>query len=133
MTEKIPSGWQRLRLSDLMSERSEKFTAGDEFEILSVTKEGIVSQSSFFNKQIATEGNIGYKIVRKGDLAISPMNLWMGSVGVLEEPLAGIVSPAYKVFSFESESVSRFMSYMVKSSQMMRLYNLHSRLSLIHI
>lgn len=119
--------WNKVEIKDFISEVNEKTITNNEYEILSVTKNGIVKQSEHFNKQIASDNNIGYKILRKGNLVFSTMNLWMGSLDVLEKYDAGIVSPAYKVFNFNCNyMIPSFGKFYMTSSYMIWIYNTNS-------
>jgi len=97
------SEWKKNAIGSFIREVDEKTTENNQYDILSVTKNGIVRQFDHFNKQVASEDNTGYKILRRGNLAFSSMNLWMGSLDVLEDYEVGIISPAYKVFSFNTQ------------------------------
>ena len=117
------SEWKRVKLGDCIKEINEKTTKNNQYEVLSVTKDGIFSQEEFFKKQIASENNIGYKIIRKNNLVFSTMNLWMGSLDVLTNYDIGIVSPAYKVFEFnENLMISEYGNYFMKSYYMLEQY-----------
>lgn len=94
------SEWREVRIGELIKNKIKKTTANNQYQVLSCTKNGIVSQSEHFNKQIASENNIGYKILEKGDLVLSPMNLWLGGIDISCFQI-GIVSPAYKVYSVD--------------------------------
>ncbi|HBI93668.1 MAG TPA: hypothetical protein DDY58_15320 [Terrisporobacter glycolicus] len=119
--------WVKVKLDKLFDESKEKSIENNQYDILSVTKEGIYLQSEYFNRQIASKDNIGYKVVRKNNLVFSTMNLWMGSIDILKGYEVGIVSPACKVFYINEELVDiSFMGYFVKSSYMMNLYSLNS-------
>ena len=113
----------RCKLGDCIKEVVEKTTENNQYEVLSVTKDGIYSQEEFFKKQIASENNIGYKVIRKNNLVFSTMNLWMGSLDVLTNYEIGIVSPAYKIFEFdESKMLPEFAKYFMKSHIMLERY-----------
>ncbi len=128
MNEIYPSDWISYRLGDVIKERVTKTKINNQHEILSVTKDGIVPQKKYFKKQIASENNIGYKVVKKGDLVFSAMNLWMGSLDVLKKIPVGIVSPAYTVFSFIEDKVdSEYMSHFMRSPEMIQIYALNSQ------
>lgn len=119
--------WTKVRLGDCIKELNEKTTRNNQYEILSVTKRGIVKQSEQFNKQIASQNNIGYKIVKRENLVFSTMNLWMGSLDVLKKFDVGIVSPAYKVFRFnKAYMIPEFGEYFMKTPYMIWLYNTNS-------
>lgn len=115
--------WRKVKLGDCIKEVIEKTTKNNQYEVLSVTKDGIVSQEKFFKKQIASENNIGYKIIRKNNLVFSTMNLWMGSLDVLTNYEIGIVSPAYKIFEFnEKLMLPEYGDYYMKSYYMLEQY-----------
>lgn len=119
--------WKKVKIGSFIKEIDERSTVNNQYEILSVTKNGMVFQSSLFNKQIASENNVGYKVVRRGDLAFSTMNLWMGSLDTLRICDTGIVSPAYKVFEFnQSLIVVNFAENYMKSAEMIWLYKANS-------
>ena len=117
------SEWKRVKLGDCIKEINEKTTKNNQYEVLSVTKDGIFSQEKFFKKQIASENNIGYKIIRKNNLVFSTMNLWMGSLDVLTNYEIGIVSPAYKIFEFNKKlMLPEYGDYYMKSYYMLEQY-----------
>lgn len=111
--------WKFVRFKEIYSQVKQK--AGDEkFLVLSVTKDGIVSQAEYFNKEIASEDTSPYLVVRKGDMAMSGLNFWMGSIDVLVEYEIGMVSPAYKVFEIQNLEISAaFMKSFVRSEIML--------------
>lgn len=114
---------KKVKLGECISEVSNKATKNNQYQVLSVTKDGIYSQADFFKKQIASKNNIGYKIVKKYNLVFSTMNLWMGSLDVLENYEIGIVSPAYKIFEFnENIMIPQFAKYFMKSHFMIERY-----------
>ena len=118
--------WKEVKLSDFLKEHTEKTTENDQYQVLSVTKNGICSQEEYFEKQIASENNIGYKILRKHDIVFSPMNLWMGSIGFSEYDI-GIVSPAYKIFTVnENVALFSFLKHFMIINRMIYLYLINS-------
>lgn len=119
--------WKKVKIGSFIKEIDERSTVNNQYEILSVTKNGMVFQSSHFNKQIASENNVGYKVVRRENLVFSTMNLWMGSLDTLRICDIGIVSPAYKVFEFnQSLIVVNFAENYMKSAEMIWLYKANS-------
>lgn len=120
--------WKKVKLGEIIKEFSDKTTTNNQYQILSVTKNGICSQDSYFDKQIASENNIGYKIIYKHNIAFSPMNLWMGSIGFSEYDI-GIVSPAYKIFKINEEKMNYiFLKNYLVTSYMIYLYTINSEI-----
>ena len=89
---------QKFKLEDILQEQNEKSTVINQYDILSSTANGLFLQSEYFNKQAASENNIGYKILRRNQLVLSPQNLWMGNININDKYDIGIVSPSYKIF-----------------------------------
>jgi type I restriction enzyme S subunit len=71
--------WKFVKFKDFYSESKLK-VGSKKYEVLSVTKTGIVPQSEYFNKEIASSNTSNYLIVEKGDFVVSGLNFWMGSL-----------------------------------------------------
>ncbi|MBE6126693.1 MAG: restriction endonuclease subunit S [Erysipelotrichaceae bacterium] len=112
-------------LGELLSERTEKTSEQNQFVILSSTATGLFTQEEYFNHQVASENNVGYKIVRKGDVILSPQNLWLGNINYNDRFECGMVSPSYKVFSIKG-CHAPFLSLFLKTKRMKYLYGLCS-------
>ena len=115
-----------VRLADILSERYEKSERNNQHEVLSSTVSGIYSPRDYFNKEIASVNNTGYKVIRKGEIVLSPQNLWMGNINYNDKFDIGIVSPSYKVFSINPTFDSRFVASLLKSKKALWEYSLVS-------
>ena len=113
---------RNVRLGDILIERTEKSTINDQYEILSSTIKGIFSQRNYFSKDIASENNIGYKILHKGDIVLSPQNLWMGNINYNDKFDFGIVSPSYKVFAISKEFDCLYVAFLLKTHRSLYSY-----------
>ena len=110
--------WGFTKFDDFYTEN--KIKANDsKYEVLSVTKNGIVSQSEYFNKEIASSDTSKYLVVKQNDFVMSGLNFWMGSYDVLNNFEIGIVSPAYKVYRLKKAYNSTYFSFLVKSKAML--------------
>ena len=89
--------------------------------VLSSTVKGIFSQREYFSKDIASENNVGYKVIRLHDVVLSPQNLWMGNINYNDKFDIGIVSPSYKIFSIADGYDKRFVAATLKTHR--ALYN----------
>ena len=117
---------KQISLGDILEERNEKSTENNQFEVLSSTVTGIFNQREYFNKDIASANNSGYKIVRRGDIVLSPQNLWMGNINYNDCFEIGIVSPSYKVFSIRKAFDERYVSFLLKTKKALWEYSLVS-------
>ena len=84
---------------------------------------GIFNQREYFNKDIASANNSGYKIVRRGDIVLSPQNLWMGNINYNDCFEIGIVSPSYKVFSIRKAFDERYVAFLLKTKKALWAYS----------
>ncbi|GIZ09363.1 restriction endonuclease subunit S [Flavobacterium sp. UMI-01] len=110
--------WGFTKFEDFYTEN--KIKANDsKYEVLSVTKNGIVSQSEYFNKEIASSDTSKYLVVKQNDFVMSGLNFWMGSYDVLNNFEIGIVSPAYKVYRLKKAYNSAYFRFFVKSKAML--------------
>ena len=117
--------WKKMKMNDIFTEIDERSTASNQYEILSVTLNGIVPQNTHFKKRIASQDDTGYKILRYGNLVIG-MNLWMGGLDVLTNKDIGIVSPDYRIFKIDDKCNIYFLKNFIKTKKMLKLYILHS-------
>jgi len=117
---------KQISLGDILEDRNEKSTENNQFEVLSSTVTGIFNQREYFNKDIASANNSGYKIVRRGDIVLSPQNLWMGNINYNDCFEIGIVSPSYKVFSIRKAFDERYVSFLLKTKKALWEYSLVS-------
>ena len=110
-----------VRLGDILIERIEKTKINNQHEVLSSTVKGIFSQREYFSKDIASENNVGYKIIHLHDVVLSPQNLWMGNINYNDRFEVGIVSPSYKIYTIAEGFDKTFVAAMLKTHR--ALYN----------
>ncbi len=121
--EKDFPDWEMYKLGQLLIEANEKTTRTNQYRILSSTAKGLFNQDEYFTRDIASKDNTGYKILKKGQLVFSPQNLWLGNINVNMNFEIGIVSPSYKIFSFnETYTIPTFCQYILLTPKMMYEY-----------
>jgi len=108
-------------LGEILTERLDRTKKNNQHEILSSTVKGIFSQREYFSKDIASENNIGYKVIHLHDIVLSPQNLWMGNINFNDKFDIGIVSPSYKVFSIADGFDKKYVAALLKTHH--ALYN----------
>ena len=113
-------------LGAILKERSEKTKKNNQYAVLSSTVNGLFSQRDYFSKDIASENNVGYKIIRLHDVVLSPQNLWMGNINYNDKFDIGIVSPSYKVFLISDDYDKRYVAAMLKTHRALYDYQLIS-------
>lgn len=120
--KEFKSKWKIVRLRDILEEFIEKTTTNNQHDIISSTTSGLFLQKDIFKKQVASENNIGYKVLYKNQLVVSTQNLYMGNLNVNLEFDKGIISPSYKVFNIKQKYSVKYLYYFLKSKKMINLY-----------
>ena len=113
-------------LDRILHEVSEKSTVQNQYPVLSSTVKGIFLQSEYFDRHIASDNNIGYKIVHKGQIIISPQNLWMGNLTFNDKYENGIVSPSYKIYEIDSKYSKKYIHWLLTTKRSFFNYGLVS-------
>ena len=106
---------RKCKLSDCVKEINDRTTENNQHEVLTSSKSGIFSQEEYFDKQVASKDNTGYKIIRRGQFTYRSMSdSGTFTINRLENKEIGIVSPAYPVF--EAKNIdAEFLKYYFKS------------------
>ena len=113
---------QKIHLSEILNEIANKSIINNQFPVISSTVKGLVLQSEYFDKEIASSNNIGYKIIEKGNIILSPQNLWMGNITFNNKFDNGIVSPSYKVFNIDSRYNKEYIYEILTTKKAFYLY-----------
>lgn len=95
--------WKEVKLGEILVERNEYTTQNNQVTILTSSRKGIFRQEDYFDKQVASENNIGYKILHKYDFTYRAMtddDVYCFNQLINED--MGAVSPAYSVFYCEN-------------------------------
>lgn len=94
-----------IKLGNCIHEIIEKTTDSNQYPVLTSSQDGIVSQNEYFNKQVASKDNTGYKVIRRGQFTYRAMSdtgrFYINRLTCCD---IGIVSPAYPVFELVSNS-----------------------------
>lgn len=117
--------WKRVKLRDCVEEVNERTTKNNQYEVLTSSKSGIYSQKDYFDKQVASKDNTGYKIIKRGQFTYRSMSdNGTFTINRLENRDIGIVSPAYPVF--EAISINpEYLKYFFQSEGFRKeIYNL---------
>jgi len=108
----VPAHWDVEQAKWLFRERDERSETGSE-ELLTVSHlTGVTPRAEKDVNMFEAETTEGYKICRTGDLVINTLWAWMGAMGI--SPVAGIVSPAYNVYSPTGRLEPSFVDALVR-------------------
>ena len=112
-------GFMKVQLGSFLSEVNEKTTKNNQYPVLTSSKSGLYLQSNYFNKQVASKDNTGYKIIKRNQFTYRAMSdTGKFFPNMLDCADVGIVSPAYPVFEISDKSViiPEYLKYFFKSN-----------------
>ena len=109
--------WKRQNLGHYLVEYNEKTKVENQHELLSSTNNGIEPRTG----RVSGESNVGYKVLKKGMIVLSPQNLWLGNISYNSEYELGIVSPSYKIYDIERVD-KRFLAVLIHHPYMLFEY-----------
>ncbi len=115
LSKSIPSNWMISNVFDQVVEIKTKNKDNKDYVILSVVKEGEFRPSEeVFTKQVYSKSTINYKIVKKNQVAYNPARANIGSIAMLKDHNAGLVSPIYVVFEMKDTITPTYFYYYMK-------------------
>ena len=109
----------QIKLGDFLREICIKTVVNNEYPVLTSSKNGIYLQSEYFNKQVASKDNTGYKIIKKGQFTYRAMSdTGEFYPNMLKCVDVGIVSPAYPVFEITNRDIiyPQYLQYFFRSN-----------------
>ena len=120
----LPDGWRIVRLEQIAQERRIRANSAPQADVYSVTKHyGFVRSLEYFERQVFSRDTSNYKVVQRGDLAYATIHLDEGSLGILRDADAGLISPMYTVFAVDKQQVDPdFLFALMKLPQMVARY-----------
>ncbi len=101
--------WQNLRLKQISKQIHLKNTIGNDNVLTISAKYGLISQSEFFNKQIASDDKSDYYLLHRNDFAYNKSysaSYPYGAIKPLKKYDIGIVSPLYICLSITEKNIS---------------------------
>ena len=117
---------KKIKMSEILEEVINKTTENNQYDVISSTKEGLFLQSEYFNRSIASDNNIGYKILKKNQIVLSPQNLWMGNINYNNKYEIGMVSPSYKIFNINKKLDKDYIANLLKTNKAIYYYTINS-------
>ena len=121
------NGKESIMFDDFLDEVTEKSSTQNQYPVLSSTSKGLFLQSDYFNKQASCENNVGYKILKRNQLVLSPQNLWMGNININNIFDIGIVSPSYRVYNIDIKKMDlNYFNYWIKTPKALYSYLISS-------
>ena len=99
-------GWKSAKLGDFLIEYNKKTTINNQYPVLTSSRKGLFLQYDYFDKQIASDNNIGYNILPCNYItyrnASDDATFYFNINNIVKY---GIVSPLYPVFTTQNMNV----------------------------
>ena len=117
----LPSGWKAVRLKEISSRITRKNQDNKCQNVLTISAQsGLISQTDFFNKQVASKDLSSYILLRKGDFAYNKSYSTGYSFGAFKRLKfydEGVASPLYIYFKFNDDICSDFFEFYFDGGQ----------------
>ena len=123
----LPADWPYLRVGDIAREVNERNGHDKPIPVLSCTKyDGLVDSLAYFSRQVFSEDTSGYKVVRRNQFAYATNHIEEGSIGLLTNQDAGLVSPMYTVFATDGRVDPPFLYAMFKTETYLHIFRVNT-------
>ena len=117
----LPSGWRVVRLGEISSRITRRNQDNRCQNVLTISAQsGLISQTDFFNKQVASKDLSSYILLRKGDFAYNKSYSTGYSFGAFKRLKfydEGVASPLYIYFKFNDDICSDFFEFYFDGGQ----------------
>ena len=117
----LPSGWKVVRLGEISSRITRKNQDNICQNVLTISAQsGLISQTDFFNKQVASKDLSSYILLHNGDFAYNKSYSTGYSFGAFKRLKfydEGVASPLYIYFKFNDDICSDFFEFYFDSGQ----------------
>jgi type I restriction enzyme S subunit len=121
----IPEHWEVRQIKRLFAELDERSVEGTETLLSLRMYEGLVPHTEVSDKPITSNGLIGYKRVKPGELVMNRMRAALGLFALASTE--GIVSPDYAIFRSIVDLIPDFYVHIFKTSKMKNIFLLESK------
>ncbi len=102
-------GWVEVKLGEVFDRITEKNESESVKNVLTISaQDGLVSQTDYYNKSVASKDLSNYIVLRQGDFAYNKSyseGYPLGAIKRLDDYEKGVLSPLYICFSLTSDNV----------------------------
>ena len=117
----LPSGWKVVRLGEISSRVTRRNQDNRCQNVLTISAQfGLINQTDFFNKQVASKDLSNYILLKKGEFAYNKSYSTGYSFGAFKRLKfyeEGIASPLYIYFKFNDDVCSDFFEFYFDAGQ----------------
>ena len=120
----LPSGWKVVRLGEISSRVTRRNQDNRCQNVLTISAQsGLINQTDFFNKQVASKDLSNYILLKKGEFAYNKSYSTGYSFGAFKRLKfyeEGVASPLYIYFKFNDDVCSDFFEFYFDAGQVNR-------------
>lgn len=117
----LPSGWKVVRLGEISSRVTRRNQDNRCQNVLTISAQsGLINQTDFFNKQVASKDLSNYILLKKGEFAYKKSYSTGYSFGAFKRLKfyeEGVASPLYIYFKFNDDVCSDFFEFYFDAGQ----------------
>ena len=117
----LPSGWKVVRLGEISSRVTRRNQDNRCQNVLTISAQsGLINQTDFFNKQVASKDLSNYILLKKGEFAYNKSYSTGYSFGAFKRLKfyeEGVASPLYIYFKFNDDVCSDFFEFYFDAGQ----------------
>ena len=117
----LPSGWKIVRLGEISSRVTRRNQDNRCQNVLTISAQsGLINQTDFFNKQVASKDLSNYILLKKGEFAYNKSYSTGYSFGAFKRLKfydEGVASPLYIYFKFNDDVCSDFFEFYFDAGQ----------------
>ncbi|WP_149719078.1 restriction endonuclease subunit S [Campylobacter concisus] len=117
----LPSGWRVVRLGEISSRVTRRNQDNRCQNVLTISAQsGLINQTDFFNKQVASKDLSNYILLKKGEFAYNKSYSTGYSFGAFKRLKfyeEGVASPLYIYFKFNDDVCSDFFEFYFDAGQ----------------
>ena len=117
----LPSGWKVVRLGEISSRITRRNQDNRCQNVLTISAQsGLINQTDFFNKQVASKDLSNYILLKKGEFAYNKSYSTGYSFGAFKRLKfyeEGVASPLYIYFKFNDDVCSDFFEFYFDAGQ----------------
>ena len=120
----VPSDWNKIKIENIVTEIS-RFSKDDNIPLYSLTiNEGLICKPQKYEREfLVKDEDDNYKIIKKDEFALNPMNLRFGAIAKMKNDNCARVSKYYNIFKFNELVDSNFLEAFLKSERVLNYYN----------
>ncbi len=124
----FPQEWNFVQIQRIGNEITKRLNNNSKSPVLSCSKyDGFVNSLEYFGKQVYSNDQSNYKVIKNGQFGYPSNHIEEGSIGLLNHCSEGLVSPIYVIFSVDTTKVyPPFLYTLLKTDIYRHIYQIRT-------